>query len=65
VELELQISSHENVSLVHCRGKLIYGPEAAELVRIARQVLETAKANLQVGEMLNLDASASKTSGAI
>jgi anti-anti-sigma factor len=43
VELELQIASHENVSLVRCRGKLIYGPEAAELVRIARQVLETAK----------------------
>ena len=56
MELELQIASHEHVSLVLCRGKLIYGPEAAELVRIARQVLESAKAVVfQMADVTQID----------
>jgi hypothetical protein len=43
VDLELQIASHEDVSVLRCRGKLTYGPETNELVRTARQALETTK----------------------
>jgi anti-sigma B factor antagonist len=43
VELELQIDSHGNVAVVHCRGRLIYGPESAELVRALRQLLDSTK----------------------
>lgn len=54
--LELQIVRNENVSVLRCRGKLIYGPETNELVRTARQVLETTKEIvLQMAEVTQID----------
>jgi anti-sigma B factor antagonist len=56
VDLELQIASYENVSVLRCRGKLTYGPETNELVRTARQALETAKEIvLQMAEVTQID----------
>ena len=43
MDLELQIASLENVPVLRCRGRLTYGPETAELLRAARQTLETSK----------------------
>ena len=54
--LALQIVSCENVSVIRCRGKLTYGPETNELVRTARQVLETTKQIvLQMAEVTQID----------
>ena len=43
MELELQIDSHASVTVIRCRGRLIYGPEAAELLITARRLLSTNK----------------------
>jgi anti-sigma B factor antagonist len=56
VELELQIAPHENVVVVHCRGRLIYGREAAELIRALRQLLDSTKhVVLQMAEVTQID----------
>lgn len=54
--LAFQIVPYENVSVLRCRGKLTYGPETNELVRTARQVLETTKQIvLQLAEVTQID----------
>jgi anti-sigma B factor antagonist len=56
VNLELQIASYENVSILRCRGRLIYGPETNELVHTARLVFETSKEIvLQMAEVTQID----------
>jgi anti-sigma B factor antagonist len=56
VDLELQIASYENVSVLRCRGRLTYGPESVELVRAARQALETTKEIvLQMADVTQVD----------
>lgn len=56
VDLELQIVSHASVALVRCRGRLIYGPEASELVSTLRMLLDTTKQIvLQLAEVTHID----------
>ena len=56
VGLALEIVSCENVSVLRCRGRLTYGSETNELVRTARQVLETTKEIvLQMAEVTQID----------
>ena len=56
MELELQIASYENVSVLRCRGRLTYGPETVEFVRATRQALETTKEIvLQMAEVTRID----------
>jgi anti-sigma B factor antagonist len=56
VDLELQIASSENVSVLRCRGRLIYGPETEEFVRAARQVIATTKEIvLQMADVTQID----------
>ena len=56
MEFELQIASSENVSVLRCRGRLIYGSESAELLRVVRQALETAKeVVLQMANVTQID----------
>ena len=56
MDLEIQVASNEKVSILRCRGRLIYGPEAAELVRAARQALEkTKKIILQMADVTQID----------
>jgi anti-sigma B factor antagonist len=43
MDIEIQVASNENVSILRCHGRLIYGLETAELVRAARQALDTTK----------------------
>ena len=66
VDLELQIASYENVSVLRCRGKLTYGPETNELVRTARQVLETTKEIvLQMADVTQIDSGGVGALGAV
>ena len=56
MDLELQIASYENVSVLRCRGRLTYGPESVELVRAARQALETTREIvLQMADVTQVD----------
>jgi len=56
VELELQIVSHASVAVIRCRGRLIYGQEAAELIRTLRQSLNTTKRIvLQLADVTQID----------
>jgi len=56
VELELQIVTVANVAVVRCRGRLIYGQEAAELDHTLRRLLETNKQIvLQMAEVTQID----------
>src|SRR4029077_8138109 len=56
VELQLQIVTLANVAVIHCRGRLIYGPEAAELDHTLRQLLETTKQIvLQMADVIQID----------
>lgn len=56
VDLELQIVASANVAVVRCRGRLIYGPEVAELGRTLRQLLVTTKQIvLQMAEVTQID----------
>lgn len=43
VELALQVVSLANIGVIRCRGRLIYGLEAAELIITVRQLLNTTK----------------------
>jgi anti-sigma B factor antagonist len=43
MEFEVQYGSRDNVSILRCRGRLIYGPEAEEFVRAVRQALQSGK----------------------
>ena len=43
VALELQFASRDNVLVIRCLGRLLYGPEANDLVHAVRQALETTK----------------------
>ena len=56
MELELQFALRENVSILRCRGRIIYGPETVELVRAVRQALESAKRIvLQMADVTQID----------
>ena len=56
MNLEIQIASNENVLILRCHGRLIYGPETAELVRATRQGLETTKdIVLQMANVTQID----------
>ena len=56
MDLEIQSVSNESVSILRCRGRLIYGLETAELVRAARQALETTKEIvLQMADVTQID----------
>ena len=56
MDLDLQIASFKNVSVLRCRGRLIYGPEAAEFVRVTRQALATTKEIvLQLADVTQID----------
>ncbi len=56
MDLEIQVASRENVSILRCRGRLIYGPETAELVRAARQAFEATKQIvLQMADVIQID----------
>jgi len=56
VELELQIVTLANVAVVRCRGRLIYGQEAAELDHTLRRLLETTKQIvLQMADVIQID----------
>jgi len=56
VDLELQNASYENVSVLRCRGRLVYGPATEELVRATRQFLETTKEIvLQMADVTQID----------
>ena len=66
MDLELQIASHENVSVLRCRGKLTYGPETNELVRTARQALEkTKEIVLQMADVTQIDSGGVGALGAV
>ena len=43
MELEIQFASCENVAVIRCRGRLIYGPETSVLLSAVRRALETTK----------------------
>ena len=54
--LEVTISSHASVPVLHCRGRLLWGPEAAEFDRNFRAVLESNKQIvLDLAEVPNID----------
>ena len=56
MDLEIQFASNESVSILRCHGRLIYGLETAELVRAARQALETTKEIvLQMADVTQID----------
>lgn len=56
MDLELQNASYENVSVLRCRGRLVYGPATEELVRATRQFLETTKEIvLQMADVTQID----------
>ncbi len=56
MDLEIQVASNGNVSILRCHGRLIYGLEAAELVRATRQALEkTKKIILQMADVTQID----------
>ena len=56
MDLEIQIASCRNVSVLRCRGRLVYGPATEELARATRQVLETAKEIvLQMADVAQID----------
>lgn len=66
MELELQIASHEKVSIIRCRGRLTYGPETEELVRAGRQALETTKKLvLQMADVTQIDSGGVGAIGAV
>jgi len=66
MELELQIASHEKVSIIRCRGRLTYGPEAEELARAGRQALETSKKIvLQMADVTQIDSGGVGALGAV
>jgi anti-sigma B factor antagonist len=55
-DLEIQVASNENVSILCCHGRLIYGLETAELVRATRHALETTKEIVpQMADMTQID----------
>jgi anti-anti-sigma factor len=43
MDFEIQVVSNGAIRVLRCRGRLIYGPEAAELDRAARQAIDSAK----------------------
>ena len=56
MDLELQIVTLASVAVVRCRGRLIYGQEAAELDHTLRTVLETTKQIvLQMADVIQID----------
>ena len=56
MELEVQIASQAGVGVIRCRGRVIYGQEASELIRAVRQLLETSKQIvLQLAEVTQID----------
>jgi len=56
MDLVLEIFAHEDVTVVHCRGQLVYGPEASEFVQFARRLVETdKKVVLQMAELTQID----------
>jgi len=56
MELEVKAGSQNNVSVLRCRGRLVYGPEAAEFVRAVRQALQTSKeVVLQMADVAQID----------
>src|SRR5579864_7951342 len=56
VELALQIVSQENVAVIRCRGRLIYGQESDEFVRTLRQLLDTTqRIVLQLADVTQID----------
>jgi anti-sigma B factor antagonist len=56
LELKLEIVSQGSVGVIRCRGRLIYGLEAAALVRTFRQMLNTSKQIvLQMAEVTQID----------
>ena len=66
MELELQIASHEKVSIIRCRGRLTYGPETEELARAGRQALETTKKLvLQMADVTQIDSGGVGALGAV
>lgn len=66
MELELQIASLENISVLRCRGRLTYGPETVELLRVARQALETNKEIvLQMADVTQIDSGGVGALGAV
>jgi anti-anti-sigma factor len=65
MELELEIVSLAGVAVVRCRGRLIYGPEAAELLRTMRQLLDTTRqVVLQFADLTQIDSGGVGTLGA-
>ena len=56
MDLEIQIASCRNVSVLRCRGRLVYGPATEELARAVRQAPETAKEIvLQMADVTHID----------
>ena len=56
VDLELQSACYEKVSVLRCRGRLVYGPATEELVRATRQLLETTQqVVLQMADVTHID----------
>ena len=56
MELELQTVSYGRVSVLRCRGKLVYGAETAEFERGVRQALEgTKEIVLHMGDVSRID----------
>ena len=56
MELDIQIVSRSGVAVIRCRGRLIYGEEAAELGRIVRKVLDTNRhIVLQMADVSQID----------
>ena len=56
MDLELQIVTLASVAVVRCRGRLIYGQEAAELGHTLRRLLETTKQIvLQMADVIQID----------
>ena len=41
--LEVRITSNAGVAVLHCRGRLVWGPEAAEFDRNFRALLDSTK----------------------
>lgn len=66
MELELEVASRGEISIIRCRGRLTYGPEAEELTRAARQALEASKKILlQMAGVTQIDSGGVGALGAV
>jgi len=58
MDFELKVTTKQNVTVVYCRGRLVFGPEATEFTRAVRQVLGVAKEIvLQMADVTHIDSS--------